>query len=82
MREGAFPRQQQDGVVLSLAEPNQALEPTASSFGFAYASSGGLPRAFGCKHFMREKPEAFTPKRTYNLERGAIQGSDHEKDML
>ena len=31
---------------------------------------------------MREKPEAFTPKRTYNLQRVAIQGSDHEKDIL
>ena len=27
--------------------PNNALEPTASSFGFAYASGGGSPRAFG-----------------------------------
>jgi hypothetical protein len=27
--------------------PNKALEPTASSFGFAYASGGGSPRAFG-----------------------------------
>jgi hypothetical protein len=36
----------------------------------------------GCKHFMREKPEAFTPKRTDNLERVAIQGSDHKKDIL
>jgi hypothetical protein len=28
-------------------QPNHALEPTASSFGFAYASGGGSPRAFG-----------------------------------
>jgi hypothetical protein len=28
--------------------PNKALEPTASSFGFAYASGGGSPRALGC----------------------------------
>jgi hypothetical protein len=27
--------------------PNQALEPTASSFGFAYASGGGSPPALG-----------------------------------
>ena len=27
--------------------PNKALEPTAYSFGFAYASGGGSPRAFG-----------------------------------
>jgi hypothetical protein len=27
--------------------PNNALEPTAYSFGFAYAFGGGSPRAFG-----------------------------------
>jgi hypothetical protein len=29
------------------AGPNKALEPTAYSFGFAYASGGGSPRALG-----------------------------------
>jgi hypothetical protein len=28
-------------------QPNQALEPTAYSFGFASASGGGSPPAFG-----------------------------------
>jgi hypothetical protein len=32
-------------VFHAYAAPNQALEPTASSFGFAYASGGGSPRA-------------------------------------
>jgi hypothetical protein len=31
--------------------PNKALEPTAYSFGFAYASGGGSPPAFG---FMKQ----------------------------
>jgi hypothetical protein len=32
--------------------PNKALEPTASSFGFAYASGGGSPRAFGFSNLL------------------------------
>jgi hypothetical protein len=31
--------------------PNHAVEPTASSFGFAYASGGGSPPAFGGEGF-------------------------------
>jgi len=33
--------------------PNIALEPTAYSFGFAYASGGGSPLAFGCAETNR-----------------------------
>jgi hypothetical protein len=32
------------------AQPNNRLEPTASSFGFAYASGGGSGAALGTKH--------------------------------
>jgi hypothetical protein len=40
------------GEFFSHTAPNLALEPTAYSFGFAYASGGGSPRAFG---FLRSK---------------------------
>jgi hypothetical protein len=33
--------------------PNKALEPTAYSFGFAYASGGGSAPAFGCAETNR-----------------------------
>ena len=36
---------------------NQALEPTASSFGCAYASGGGSPRAF-----LRHEVASFTAR--------------------
>jgi hypothetical protein len=36
------------GIPLAETAPNIALEPTASSFGFAYAFGGGSPPAFGC----------------------------------
>src|SRR5262245_41127985 len=35
------------GARRTRARPNIALEPTAYSFGFAYASGGGSPRALG-----------------------------------
>ena len=35
--------------------PNLAVEPTTSSFGFAYASGRGSLRAFGCWHGSRTK---------------------------
>ena len=55
MGEGAGPRQQQDGGVLSLAEPNQALEPTANSVRCAPAVGGGSPRAFGVAILCQKK---------------------------
>ena len=39
----------------SAAYLNQALEPTASSFGFAYASGGGSPPAFGFETIENSK---------------------------
>jgi hypothetical protein len=36
--------------------PNNALEPTASSFGFAYASGGGSAQAFGVYRVHQYQP--------------------------
>jgi hypothetical protein len=38
---------------VGVPQPNQALEPTASSFGFAYASGGGSPPALGGQNALR-----------------------------
>ena len=48
--------------------PNLAVEPTAYSFGYAYAFGGGSPRAFGFQKYL-----AFSHgSRTINPERGAL----------
>jgi signal peptidase I len=45
--------------------PNQALEPTAYSFGFACASGGGSPRAFGVPEHVWKVTKSMSEGRVY-----------------
>jgi transposase-like protein len=54
-------------VFRAYAAPNQALEPTASSCGFAYASGGGSPPALGCKPPAEEEPSMYPEPNRHEL---------------